>query len=172
MGIENGISPLMVVSPTLGIAATVNDKELKGMTRKDKSATLRALAKNHFKTGLKDAVIVSGGMAAAAGTAQAVKSSKFLSNAISKCVARVKNGAIKGVQYLKTNPVIKEGLNLSEKLFNEAAGFVKTLPGPAKIAAAAVGLITFGLYRSNHHKESYNSGKIVQQGIDKSKLEQ
>ncbi len=160
MGMEKAfLSPLMITAT----GTDVSDKELKGMTKDNKKAARRAIAQNNCKTICKDVVTIAGGAAAAAGVTKAVASSKVLQKAITSAAALFKT-CIKDFTKIS---IVEKALPFVTK----AAGFLKALPGPAKIAGVVIAIITLGLLKINHDKKNFNNGKVVQEGIDKSKLE-
>ena len=116
---------------------------------------------NNARTTLKDTVTIAGGVAASAGAAVAVSKFPALQNMLSKVINPIKDAIISSGIKEKALPILSKGM-----------GFVKALPLPAKVAAAAItALVTLAIVKFNHEKRDYNNGKIVQEYIDKSKLE-
>lgn len=115
---------------------------------------------NLRKTLLKDELILAGGVGASVGTAAAVSKSQIAQNVIKKGISKIKEPVVKLAKKIGTNKYVQKGIS-----------WIKGLPGPAKIAGAAVALLTLGLVNSNHRNSDYNAGKITQEYVDKSKLE-
>lgn len=129
-------------------------KDSKEMTTSNKVKNSCKQYGNFLKTNAKDALILSGGAAAAIGVA---KSSK------------VQNLISKGLVNLKNTTFVK---NIAKEVgFSKFVNYVKSLPGPAKAIGAIITALTLGAINLNHDKASYNAGKITQEYIDKSKIE-
>ena len=162
MGIEKAlVSPLALYASGNGV------EESKQMTRKNRFKANHTVLKNNMKTAQKDIVTLAGGAAAAAGTAAIVSKSKAAQQFISKGVKAAMTALGNVGKEIASSSTFKAVAPTLKK----AAGAIAALPGPAKIAGVAVGLLTFGLIKRNHDKNQYNNGKIVQNYIDKSQLE-
>ena len=110
---------------------------------------------NLLKTEIKDRLIVTGGVAATAGTAALVTKSKVLQNVISKFGKKISSTST----FNELKDIATKGLNK-----------FKSLPGPAKAVVAVGTVITALAAYSNRIKGAKNIGKTEQEYQDKSKI--